>query len=468
MPALTRRLSRLTGQSAPTTRSVAACILTIAAIALGGGGSSAPTSELALQLAAAIVLAAWILLPPRTPAPTMPPVLWGLIVLALIVPVVQLIPLPPSIWQAMPGRDVQKAALTLIGSEHSWRPWSIAPPRTVAALLAIVPPLVALAMVSMLDRSERYWVIAAIAGMALASFALGALQVSSGPRNIWYLYQYTHTGFLVGFHANRNAEVDVLLIGLVAWTAILLPVQRRLGRTRTGAILLAVSAVLVLGCLLTGSRTGIALVPVAFVFIVSMWWRRQRRHRHLAALAAATAVLVVGVSYLVQANRVLSAIFDRFRLDEDGRIFLWVDTWTAIKRFWPFDSGIGTFRPAFLPGEQLAVVDDTWPGRAHNEYLELLLEAGAAGAVVLAAAIALIVWVAIRAARRKSRPDGAQVLFACAALTIVAIHSIVDYPLRSMALAHLAAVAVGLLVAIAQQQGEPETAEKGDSLTSNA
>ncbi len=46
---------------------------------------------------------------------------------------------------------------------------------------------------------------------------------------------------------------------------------------------------------------------------------------------------------------------------------------------------------------------------------------------------------------RKRPEDRPQVLFGLAALLVIGIHSLVDYPLRSMALACFAALAAGML-----------------------
>ena len=60
----------------------------------------------------------------------------------------------------------------------------------------------------------------------------------------------------------------------------------------------------------------------------------------------------------------------------DTRFDLWQDTLTAIGNFWPVGSGLGSFSRAILPSERFAVIDETFPNRAHNDYLEFLLEAG--------------------------------------------------------------------------------------------
>lgn len=76
--------------------------------------------------------------------------------------------------------------------------------------------------------------------------------------------------------------------------------------------------------------------------------------------------------------------------------------------------------------------------------MELAIESGAPGLVLLLAAIIAL---ALRLAAQL-RAGGEAAIHAAVAgsiLAVLAIHSIVDYPLRAMTLAVLAALAVGLL-----------------------
>jgi O-antigen ligase len=90
------------------------------------------------------------------------------------------------------------------------------------------------------------------------------------------------------------------------------------------------------------------------------------------------------------------------------------------------------------------------PNRAHNDYLELVIEAGVLGLLVLAVLAIMLARLALGQLRDQSPTIRGQVIFALGTFTIVALHSQVDYPLRSMSLACIAAVAAGLLVPVAR------------------
>lgn len=436
---------------------------TIAALAMGGGGTSEPRSEMLLELVAAGAFAAWMLArDPRADGPVPRSVLM-LCAVVLALPVLQLVPLPPAVWQALPGHEQEVAALALVGKADAWRPWTIAPSRTLAALLAVAPPLLAFAMTSTLARRERLLVIAAITGMAGAAMLLGALQVASGLNGGWRLYGDYNIGFINGFHANRNAAADALLVGLAGVPVVASSLRNRIGTATERWLVLAACAALGIATAVTASRTGIILIPVTLALALVTWSPGLvGRSQAFGALTVAI-LLAVGALFAAQANAPLGRILRRFTLEGEFRGELWTDTLPAISQYWPLGSGMSTFRAAFLPHERLVVVDQTWPVRAHNDYLELLLEGGIPGLVLLGAAILLLGSLIVRALRTGNTRERPQVMFAIATMVIIGLHSIVDYPLRSMALAHVMAVAVGILAAVSGAGMRRNTEELADA-----
>lgn len=416
----------------------------ILAVILGGGGSPNPATELWLELLAALTALAWLWIP-RPGMPVLPQgkALWLVIALVAVVPIVQLIPLPPSIWTRLPGRETELAALELVGAGDSWQPLTTSVPRTLASLLSLGPPLLVLAMTAALDASGRRWLIGTIAAMALVSAVFGALQLAGGSNGI-RMYAASNQFVVTGFQANKNAAADILLIGVLALAALMFASDAK-HRARW---LLAASLVLLAATVFTASRMGIVLIPVALfgcLIIVSNGSSTRRRGPLLAICGGGLALAAAGL-VLLQGNPRLQAVAERFSLGNDARETLWTDSLFVIGQYWPFGSGMGTFVPSFIAAEPLEAVDPSVPNRAHNDFLELAIEAGAAGIAALIAVVLLVAFMAVRAWR--SRPeDRPQVLFGLSALAIVALHSVVDYPLRSMALACFAAVAAGMFAA---------------------
>jgi len=175
-------------------------------------------------------------------------------------------------------------------------------------------------------------------------------------------------------------------------------------------------------------------------------------------VAIGLAPLLLLALALAAQNQALGAVTARFTLERDFRLELWRDTWTAVTRTWPFGSGVGTFRPAFTAAERLEVVDPTHPVRAHCDYLEFVLEGGVAAIAVLVAGGTLLAARVRKALRHCRAGEVPSLLFCIGCLGVIALHSFIDYPVRSMALACIAATAVGIVFAIG---GRPQASGSG-------
>lgn len=443
--------------SATSGRFLLAAAMLVVALLCGGGGSPAPRAELIVELAAIVLLCAslWAGAPV---AAGRNPVDWPVIAGALClvaVPALQLVPLPPAIWQALPGRTLEMQALQLVGAEGSWRPLSLLPFRTFASLLSLLPPLAMLLFVSRLTVEERSALLPIVAALGCVSALLGTLQLAAGESATFYVYAQYNAGFLNGFQANRNQEADILLVAILAAAAA---AGRRgdVFRTTTarGALLLVL---LLLACavVLTGSRAGIGLLPVAAAgAYLLLGWGSSGGRRYL--LGAAAAVLLLGGLALLSDNAVLNHSFKRFGASREARISdIWPDALFALRAYWPAGAGVGTFIPVFQIGERLEVVSQAVANRAHNDYLEFAIEAGVAGVAVMAL---LLVGAAVRVAAILLSGDQPErrghTLFALFAGVVLALHSLVDYPMRSMSLAVVAGMAVGLLSRVARSRAD--------------
>ncbi|QIK95847.1 O-antigen ligase family protein [Sphingomonas sp. HDW15A] len=114
---------------------------------------------------------------------------------------------------------------------------------------------------------------------------------------------------------------------------------------------------------------------------------------------------------------------------------MWANTWHLAGQFLPLGSGLGSFPMVYPLSEDLGRVDWTFVNHAHNDYLELLLELGIPGAVLLVAFLIWWTWqtVQIWISREVSLLARAATIASGALL----LHSVVDFPLRTAALAGL-------------------------------
>ena len=159
----------------------------------------------------------------------------------------------------------------------------------------------------------------------------------------------------------------------------------------------------------------------------------------LAAAALTTAMLAL---LTFSGGRGAQSV-ERFESFEDLRPAVWSDGLVSADRFWPAGSGMGTFDDVFQLDESLEHVTPRRAGRAHNDYLEIAIEAGVLGLVMV---IAWIVYLGTLTFRNLRSRSGLVPLGASAGLTCIALQSVVDYPLRNQAMLCVAAFLVVILL----------------------
>jgi len=148
----------------------------------------------------------------------------------------------------------------------------------------------------------------------------------------------------------------------------------------------------------------------------------------------------------------LWGVLDRFKADpfDDGRMIVQATTFDAARDAAPWGTGLGTFRRVYEQREPVEAVIQAYVNRAHNDWLEFYLEAGWPGLFLLSA---WIIWWLV-ATWRAGRSDGDRAdpamrlvrRLAVVALVAVAIHSLVDFPMRTIALSTVVAAMVAISV----------------------
>lgn len=419
----------------------------IFAVAFGGGGSKYGMANLLVQLAALTALAfhggAFFSFWKSSPL-----ALRVLIALSLLLPAAYLIPLPQSMWSALPGREMVVQSYELIGETDVWSPASVEPVRTLLALTALITPL-AVATIGWSAPRDRLitagWVLVAL---GLINFLIGIPQVLSNSE-VGVLYpENPMPGVLFGTFANRNST-GVFLVSALA-IAAMLPVPARFQRAEL-AVRATACVLLVVAILLTRSRTALvlALIPLAAMAVRWIIARppsgrtggSSRRAMVLIA-AAVLAIGLLGVLTVAAPGRV-GDVIERFEGERtDARTYIWEDATYAAGRHWPAGSGMGTFDDVFQVDESLENMTPRRAGRAHNDYLEVAIEAGLPGLVLIGLWLMLVAWLAWRARESEHRWiawSGGVIL-----LTI-ALQSITDYPLRNQTMMAVGAFALLLL-----------------------
>lgn len=417
------------------------------AVAFGGGGSKYGLANLIVILSA-LVAAAFHRRAFFEFWRSSPLLLRALVASSILLPIMFLIPLPQSVWSLLPGRDMVAQSYDLIGYE-GWASASVNPVRTLLALTGLITPLAILFIGWAAPRDRLIvagWVVVAL---GLANFAIGIPQVLSNSQTGVLYPENSMPGVLFGTFANRNST-GIFLVGTLALTA-LLPAPPRWERFSL-PLRLGVCVLLLLAIILTRSRTAfvLALVPLGIAALRMLHVqfnqyslaRGQRLRRIFPVIIGVGLTITLIASILVIAPGRIGQTVERFSGDQGNpRAYIWEDARYSAKRFWPIGAGPGTFDDVFQIDESLENMTMRRAGRAHNDYLEVAIETGAPGMVVIIGWLVLLAWLSWLARTSHHRWiawSGASILL------VIALQSITDYPLRNQSL--LAVGSFGLVM----------------------
>lgn len=430
----------------------------ILALLIGGSALFAPLATAIVQVGAVALLSFIVLRPGE--ARNGEPVsrwAWGVPGLALAVMLSQLLPIPPALWSAMPGRGLIAAALEARGAESGWRPTSLYPALTRSALLTLLVPVTIFAATLRMSERNQSRAMTAIVLAAIVSTLLGIAQSTGPDAGALFLFPGGLATEPSGLFSNRNHQVTLLATAIPLTVALACRTTMRSGLAPTiGALLITLLAV---GAVLTRSRSFLILVPAAAMLSALWVWPRQRSaHSRFPRSVAAAIAIAIGLATLGVAL-VLNVGADRLvaRLGApDGRSNLWPDLMWTVWHYFPVGSGFGSFVPIFASAESLAAVGPTYVNHAHNEYLQVAIEGGLPGIAIVAV---FLVWFSIRTigVMRESRDDPAVLggRAAAIAIAIMLVHSLVDYPLRTLSIASVFAVSCAILEAARPRRAKP-------------
>lgn len=372
------------------------------------------------------------------------------------IPLIQLAPLPPVLWTALPGRDEMVLALELAGLQPGWAPLSVTPDLTWRSFLALLPPAAVFLTVLGANHSLTVRLIGVYLLAAVIGVILGAAQLASGGEAL-YPWETTSAGSVTGFFANRN-HLATLLLACLPFAAVFgaATLRHRADDRRLalwfGALFMGL---VVIGLAAIRSRAGVILFgPAAIASLLAAWVAagRGRPGPALIGLAGGVAAAVGAVALFA-----LPPILARFDVQSapEGRFEGWPIVAAAAETHLPLGSGVGSFDAVFRSAEPLEQLDPTFFNHAHNEYLETWLEGGWPGAILI---LAFLVWYGRRLwSAWRAGPSRERDLQRAAsiALLVMLAHSAVDYPLRTATLACLFA----LCAAILEKAGRPTDRE---------
>ncbi len=396
----------------------------------GGGGVAYGLSNFFVQLAALIALALgrsqFFAFWREAPLPAK-----ALVFSAAALPAMQLIPLPPGIWHSFPGRDMAVEARILAGNPAGWFALSLDPSRTLTALLALIGPVAVIALGWKLEKRALIMLAWMIVALGALSFAIGVPQVLSQGQTGLFYPENPMPGVLFGTFANRNSAGLFLALAMVMLACLPLDLHRKPLLTAR----IALFALLLFAVLLTRSRSAIvlALIPSLMLGwrVIGGFYRRVNGKKALLTAGAAGVALAALLAISIPGSR-LETSLNRFAQTADTRAFIWDDALFTAGKYWPLGSGMGTFDEVFQIDQSLENTGIRKAGRAHNDYLEMGIEAGLLGLILLTAWAIYIAWLAFKARAVAELQHRWIAWGSGAGLAMIGFQSILDYTLRNM------------------------------------
>ena len=412
---------------------------------LGGASAAGFEGNLLLQLLGVALLAVAFAREPHGPMDLARRQLVALLIAMLAMIAVQLVPLPPALWTALPGRDAVAHSFQALDITLPWLPMSLSPHNSLASGLWLIPAIAVLVAMVRLEQTRGIWLAWSLAGFSFVSIGLAAVQAASGEGSPAYLYEITNWGVGVGFFANANHQASLLLMTIPFLAALYLSVLRRLSPSKASAAAIMLGgAVLVVfvGLAVNRSLAGIGLsIPVLAASVAMVVAPRRRLWPWSGILLV---LLTLGSVALVFSEPFGNNLTSSESRRSDSRLTSYSLTLPAARDYLPVGSGIGSFQEVYRSRENPAHVDSFYMNHAHSDLIELTLETGVPGLLVL---LLFLMWWTKRAVSIWRGEDPAPFAQAATiASAAVLAHSLVDYPLRTAALSALFAACCALMV----------------------
>jgi hypothetical protein len=385
----------------------------------------------------------------------------------LLLPLLYLSPWPAWLHGLLSGRAAFDQALAAVdpGALTNPRPLSLYPYATETAWLHTLIPVGVFLGIRSLGEKDALKLSYLLFAVALAQVLIGLFQFATASSGVDYTLSdwVPRGGAAAGTYINRNhlagllAMVFPLALALFlyhfgrgpgqrqrprGWRAKTLAALRAGGRPSLAFGLLAI--LLIVGIVVTRSRTGIALAMLGILLTAVLFSRRIGG----GGFGLMGQVITLAIALAVTLG--LAPVLDRFALgdmEKDARWPLASATFDAAGTLLPLGSGPGTY-PAAFPVHQPVELGEFFINHAHNDYLEALYENGLAALALLIVFLTLAArqWTRLLAGEEWSRFRFLQI-GAGIGLVLMLGHSFTDYNLHTPANLATFAFLAGLFLA---------------------
>ncbi|MEM7619738.1 MAG: O-antigen ligase family protein [Pseudomonadota bacterium] len=297
-----------------------------------------------------------------------------------------------------------------------------------------------------------------IAITVYASYGL-ILKILESHTILWFAKEH-YKDSLTSTFINRNSAATYFGLGCTALLALMVSHLRRnlfhaspkkvflsqLIQTITSMrMLISIYALFVTfaALVLTGSRAGLIVTIIAMLclLLIYMLKSKQKHWVYISGLC----LMLVAISFILEASGDFlgQRLQNMEALVETSRMKTYALTLTMINDF-PFTgTGLGTYGNIFPMYRDSSIPSYGVWDKAHNTYLELILELGIPAALLLFCAVFLLIKITLRGVfERKKNSNYSAIAFTCSVL--VGLHSLVDFSLQIQAITITYMVLLGI------------------------
>lgn len=367
----------------------------------------------------------------------------------------QLVPLPASVWSGLPGHATIAQVSTVTGQSDISRPLTLSPMKTANSLASLVVPLAALSLLSLFDDDgwrRAGWIVI---GAGTASAVVGIAQIAFPGSDALFFYDITNANSAVGLFSNRNHNAILLVIALIYCGLRIEQIDQR-EMTPHDIAVIAMSMVIFIGLMVNAARMGLAGLGVAGLILGArtlLSWRRQKKRGKRSNLKLYVAVGVglaaIGmVAIFALAGQ--SPAIERLLAEDpagDLRVLALPYVLGMLGDYQPYGAGFGAFEHAFRMVEPESMLGPRYFNHAHNDWLQFPLEGGVPAILIGVFGLAAIVLRTVRISRMQTGSKNLRrnALLGVFTLLILALASLLDYPLRTPSLMLIAILALAML-----------------------
>jgi len=372
------------------------------------------------------------------------PMILSLITVYVTYSLIQIIPLPQELWLSLPNREFIKEGYNLLDETRPSLPIAISPSSVIHSLLAILPALTIFLLVGFIaSDTERHLAFWTVPFLGTVSLILGFAQVMSKSEYLLF-YDIISPDSEIGIFTNINHQATLTAVSLcfILFNTLNFSVTHRSFFNVRVYIGLPFIALLVCGLLAYSSVAGYIFIPIILIAFIG-WGIYLRAYKFKSAFTFI--FFLIFAIFIAFIYEYLDGSFTLFTSSSPtARSTIFLRGMDITIDSWPFGTGLGTFSDIYPHYENINEVTTTYVPHLHNDYLEFILEMGIIGVVLLMGSL----WGIMRRANvilTKSKNTSNYSTPALFGLLIILVHSIVDYPLRTITIITICSLSLALI-----------------------